>query len=424
MSIKHRFLEQLEEKIFSVTEYLELVNEFLSPLKVFVEGEMSDLKILPQWVFFSLKDVETGGVLRCGLHTGVYRRLGVQIEEGMLVKISGYGKISSNTGNFGFWVSSIEPKGEGSLKRAYELLIQKLQKEGLFERKRPLPHFISHIGIISSRNGVVVQDLVKNLDLFGIRIDFVHSGVEGASSAEELEKAITYFNTKKSKPEVLVVIRGGGSLESLQGFNNESVVRALFASPVPVLVGIGHDVDIPIATLVADWSASTPTAVAHVINNSWEPLTKQLPFLTHRILKTYTAQLQNFKHLIEVKKHAIQLPLSRVMARFKVYEVAVENAHQHFRHTLVSLREKNNQYMKNMQRKFQENTQHVGRVVREHERLLNASDPNKLLERGYGLVYSSEGKLVRSVEQVFVGDILQIRLQKGGIKTEVIKKEY
>ena len=155
----HPILEQISDKVLKVGEYLEILNQLISPLRVSVEGEVTDLKILPQWTFFALKDAETGALLRCGLHSGVYRRIGVNLEEGMAIKIEGYGKVAEKSGNFGFWVSAIEPVGAGALKRAYELLLKKLQEEGLFTRKRELPTCISHIGVISSRNGVVLQDL-------------------------------------------------------------------------------------------------------------------------------------------------------------------------------------------------------------------------------------------------------------------------
>lgn len=416
-------IDHIAEKIFSVAEYLDLVNELLGPLKVSVEGEITDLKILPQWVFFSLKDVESGSILRCGLHAGVYRRLGVNVEEGMMVKVAGYGKISPTSGNFGFWVSAIEPVGEGALRRAYELLVKKLQEEGLFTRKRELPQFISHIGVISSRNGVVIQDLMKNLKPLGIRVDFIHSGVEGAGSAPEILKGIQHFNTTKEKPQVLVVIRGGGSLESLQGFNNEAVVRTLYASTVPVLVGIGHDVDAPIATMVADWSASTPTAVAHVINDSWAPLTERLPNMVHRITRKFTYRLRDIEHSAELALQNMRLPLSRIVTRFRSYEDTLRRAQKQIRMSLVQLEQKAEKYTQRFVADFSESVHVLVRTVQDYERLLSASDPKRVLARGYGLVYGSKGTLVRSVGHVTIGETVTIRLHDGSLESKVITKE-
>ncbi len=417
--MSHPLIEQLEERIFKVGEYLELVNELLSPLKVSVEGEISDLKVLPQWVFFSLKDSENGEILRCGLHSGVYRRLGVTIEEGMAVKVFGYGKISPKTGNFGFWVSKIEPLGEGALRRAYELLIKKLEGEGLFSRKRSLPKCISHIGVISSRNGVVLQDLMKNLDPLGIKVDFVHSGVEGADSSSEILHAIEYFNGKKNKQDVLVVIRGGGSLESLQGFNNEAVARALFASPVPVVVGIGHDVDAPIATLIADWSASTPTAVAHVINESWHPLTHEMPERFSQILEAFNRRSGIFLHRTELASRGIRHGMSRFFARFERYTRMIEQSRSvvrtNIRSTYERIHRRNDEIQKTFKRGVRATLQHVTEL----ERLLEARNPARILLKGFGMVYHSDGTLVRSVKDVQKGDILRTRLKDGNVESTV-----
>ena len=127
----------------------------------------------------------------------------------------------------------------------------------------------------------------------------------------------------KNRPDALVLIRGGGSLESLQGFNNEAVVRALYASPTPVVVGIGHDVDAPIATLVADWSASTPTAVAHVINESWRPLTDRMPRLAQGIVHRFTRRLCVIRHKTDTSFRAMRYACTQVVTRFRAHEATL-----------------------------------------------------------------------------------------------------
>ena len=414
----------IAEKIFSVAEYLDLVNELLGPLKVSVEGEITDLKILSQWVFFSLKDAESGSLLRCGLHTGVYRKLGVNIEEGMQVRVNGYGKLAPKTGNFGFWVSSIEPIGEGALKRAYELLLKKLEKEGLFARKRSLPEFITHVGVISSRNGVVTQDLMQNLLPLGIRVDFIHSGVEGVASAHELLSAIKHFSNAKEKPQVLVVIRGGGSLESLQGFNNEAVARALFATPMPVLVGIGHDVDTPIATLVADYSASTPTAVAHCINESWMPLTVRMPLLVRTIHAKFQQRIHTVSHRAELAVHNMRLAISRLLSRFTTYEELLSQGRRQMTATIKKLQLQTDTLYKHACSSLSLKLRTLTRSISDYERLLAVSDPHRVLSRGYGLVYGSKGKLVRHMDDVILHDTVTVRLHDGSFTSRVEKKEY
>ncbi len=415
-------VEHIKEKVFSVEEYLELVNELLAPLKVSVEGEITDLKILPQWVFFSLKDIESGSVLRCGLHAGAYRRLGVNVEEGMSVKVFGYSKISPRTGNFGFWVSKIEPVGEGALKKAYELLVKKLESEGLFKRKRELPKFISHIGVVSSKNGVVVQDLMQNLKPLGIKIDFIHSGVEGADSANEILRAIEHFSKMKDTPQVLVLIRGGGSLESLQGFNNEAVVRAIFATPMPVLVGIGHDVDAPIATMVADWSASTPTAVAHVINDSWDPITKDVPEYVNVITTKFVQRVREIEHRSELVLKSMHHAVSYLLERFKVYENVLLLARKRISNKIEDIKEKSDVILEKIIFGMNSSLHTLARRVSDYNRILVLSDPRQVLKRGYSIVYSENGKLVRTTEEVNVGDTLKTQLSDGTIESVVNKK--
>jgi exodeoxyribonuclease VII large subunit len=422
--MSHELVAQLEEKILSVGEYLDIVNELLSPLRVSVEGEVTDLKVLPQWVFFALKDAESGALLRCGLHSGVYRRIGVNLEEGMAVKVHGYGKLAAKSGNFGFWVSKIEPVGEGALRRAYELLVKKLTEEGLFKRKRELPTCISHIGVVSSRNGVVIQDLLQNLEPLGIRVDFVHAGVEGADSAPEILRGIEHFSKAKEKPQVLVLIRGGGSLESLQGFNNEAVVRALFAAPMPVLVGIGHDVDAPIATMVADWSASTPTAVAHVINDSWAPLTQTMPQLATRLAQLYRNRLRTLEHDVLMTQKGMQYALKRLVDGFRHYEAVLRTAWRQLPARILRLEDERQKQRDALLAGCAKGIEETKRTIASYERLLAASDPTHVLARGYALVMGPDGRLVRSVKEVEEGDTLKTRLKDGTVESTVTKKEY
>jgi len=284
--------------------------------------------------------------------------------------------------------------------------------------------FISHIGVISSRNGVVVQDLLQNLKPLGIRVDFVHSGVEGADSAPELLRAVEYFSGTKKQPQVLVVIRGGGSLESLQGFNNEAVVRALHAAPLPVLVGIGHDVDAPIATMVADWSASTPTAVAHVINASWDPLMEHMPRLATRIAHQYARGLLRAGHRSDVALRTMRHALASVVARFRAFEQVLRRAWVRLPARLQACEARAGALETDMRRQLARKLATHAAAVGSLERMLFVSDPTRVLARGYALVYGPEGRLVRHVDDVAEGDMLKTRLSDGTISSTVTEKEH
>lgn len=371
-------LQVLHDRIFSVSEYVEFVNALLTPLDVMVTGEVTDFKETRDWIFFSLKDKEKNAILSCGLHISGYKNMGVRLEDGMEIKVHGHSKVTPKSGRFGFWVDHIELVGEGALRHAYELLFAQFKKEGLFERKRALPECIEHIGVISSRDGVVIHDLLKNLNKRGIRVDFLHSAVDGESAAKDLVTAIEHFShtTERERPQVLVIIRGGGSLESLQAFNNERVCRAIFACPIPVIAGIGHDVDIPLATLVADASPSTPTAVAHLINQTWDDTLMQIPAYER------TIQLH-----MERRLEAIALTISNLSRTFG----------QYFDGVLTDLQWK----------------------IKNFEQLIILIDPTRVLRRGYSIVYASNGKVVRSIDTLKKGDSITATVSDGTFTARV-----
>ncbi len=401
------------EIVLTVGEYLERLNIALAPEQGFVEGEVTEFKTSTKWVSFTLRDnlepkVPSGGgqgaVLKCVLFAGKFRSLGVALEDGMRVKVYGTPRISKGWGSLGLWVETIEPVGEGSLKKAYDLLNKKLLDEGLYARKRELPEFISKIGVITSRDGVVIHDLLTNLPKLSLNVDLVHSQVEGANAVPSILKALKYFATQiashkdKDKYDCVVIMRGGGSLESMQAFNNEEVARAIFAMPVPVIAGIGHDVDVPISAMVADLAVSTPTAVAREIGDSWSALTEGLPRLEDNILR-------GMGDLIERAKNSLSKRFEQ-MTRFIVtltrgYEQALSA------------------YKRGVERLgvYIANTKE--RVIR-IEHLLTIADPMRNLRLGYSLSTDSNGRVIRSVKNVKKGDKISTRVADGAISSQVL----
>lgn len=265
--------------VFSVSEFLDFVNELFKAREFFVVGEVTGAKPHPTGFYFSLKDKD-GSLMDCYMSPYAYRGLGLPVEDGMEVKVGGSPSIYKAKGRFSFRVETLELAGEGSLKKAYELLKKQLQAEGLFDRKRTLGEFPEQIGIITSRTGAVIDDFRKNLAKAGLKLYLKDTRVEGAQAVDGLLKAIKYFNEEMPDLDALVIIRGGGSLEDLQAFNNELVARAIFGSKIPTICAIGHDKDTPIASLVADYGTniSTPTAAANLLSQSWNNAKSQLPY--------------------------------------------------------------------------------------------------------------------------------------------------
>lgn len=329
---------------FSVSDFIALTNqtlEFAYP-SVEVEGEIASFKVNQgKFVFFDLKD--TGGSVGCFM---MVWQLRTGLEDGMKVVVTATPKLTQ-WGKFSLTVRTVRPSGEGSLKKSFELLKAKLEKEGLFapERKRVLPEIPRHIAVISSTQAAGYADFMKivNDRWGGLKIDVAHVQVQGAGASDQMIKALEYFNSREELPEVIVIIRGGGSADDLSAFNDEPLVREIAMSRVPTLVGVGHEVDISLADLAADARAATPSNAAHIL----------VPDRNEIIRRTRT-QLQSL------------LPRT---------ERAVIRQHEE-----VHLLLKHAVYQVDRRRELHENR------LRSLQQVLAQLNPRKVLERGYALI--------------------------------------
>lgn len=250
----------------SVSEFVALANqtlEFAYPT-IEVEGEVASFKVNQgKFIFFDLKDDESS----IGCFMTVWQ-LRIPIEDGMKVIVTGSPKLTK-WGKFSLTVRAVRPTGEGSIKKSFELLKTKLDKEGLFaaERKRPLPPVPSRIAVISSTQAAGYIDFIKILgERWGdVTVETAHVQVQGSVAPQQIIRALRYFNQQEILPEIIVIVRGGGSADDLAAFNDEPLVREITASRVPVLTGIGHEIDISLVDLVADRAASTPSNAAEII---------------------------------------------------------------------------------------------------------------------------------------------------------------
>lgn len=270
---------------FSVSDFIAVVNQSLeySFGTVEIEGEVASFKVNQgKWVFFDLKDA-TGSV---GCFMSLFQ-LRVPVEDGMKVVVRAVPKITA-WGKFSLTIQSIRPSGEGSLKKSFELLKAKLDTEGLFspERKRPLPEIPGHIAVISSTAAAGYADFIKILNdrWGGLRVDVAHVQVQGDAAPEQMIRAINYFNEQEVLPEALVIIRGGGSADDLAAFNDEPLVRAIAASRIPTLVGVGHEVDVSLADMVADVRAATPSNAAQIVVPDRKEFAGMVRQLVRRVL--------------------------------------------------------------------------------------------------------------------------------------------
>ena len=278
------------DRPYTVSELIDRCNFALDRElgSVLVEGEVASFKINQgKWVFFDLKDADGVSTLSCFLPLS---SLGVALSDGLKVRLRARPSLTKK-GRFSLTVRSILPVGEGSIKKTFELLKRKLTAEGLFDpaRKRPLPTPLSRLGVISSTAAAGYRDFLKILDnrWGGLQLFTVNTQVQGLSAADQIIAALNLLN-QRSDLDAIVIIRGGGSADDLAVFNDERLVRAIAASRLPVVTGIGHEVDETLAHLAADLRASTPTNAAERLTPDRQTvrqqLTRTLAYLPERVL--------------------------------------------------------------------------------------------------------------------------------------------
>jgi exodeoxyribonuclease VII large subunit len=251
----------------SVSDFVALVNqtlEYAYPV-VSIVGEVSEFRVSQgKWVSFKLKDDEA--VVDCFM--GIYQ-LRMPIESGMKILVVARPRLNGKWGKFSLSIQAVKPVGEGSIKKGFELLKAKLEAEGLFspERKRVLPRVPSSVAVITSTESAAYADFctIINQRWGGMSISVAHTQVQGDPAADQIIRAIRYFNNLEVLPEELVIIRGGGSAEDLLTFNDEALAREIAGSRIPTLVGVGHEVDHTLADMVADRRAATPTNAAEIL---------------------------------------------------------------------------------------------------------------------------------------------------------------
>ncbi len=382
------------DQIIGVKAFLGVLNETLNFAfpSVIVEGEVSSFKVNQgKWVFFDLKDEDA--TLPCFMP--LYQ-LKVPLEDGMKVRVTGVPKIT-NWGKFSFTAKSIALAGEGELKRAFQLLKAKLEKEGLFaaERKRVLPAFPRTIGLVTSGQSAAYADFIKIIQSRwgGLDIQLADVQVQGAAAPVQIVNAVTHFNQLSAPVDVLVIIRGGGSLEDLQAFNTEDVARAIAGSRTPTLVGVGHEVDVSLADFAADLRAATPTDAARLVVPDRNQILQDITHRQNHLYQTITSQIALRHHVLD--RHAgrlerfVRLPQARLQT---LRQRLLQSEHlltSQALHKLVSL-----------------------------ERLLASFNPAATLKRGYAIVRHND-EVLREAKQVSTGDLLMVQLAEGNLTTKV-----
>jgi exodeoxyribonuclease VII large subunit len=436
-------------RIFTVSELTHRVRETIDATfpDVWVEGEISNLKMPTSGhVYFTLKD--EGAQVRAVLFRAQAQRLRFQIREGLTFVVRGRLTVYEPRGDYQLILDSVEPKGIGALQLALEQLKERLAQEGLFEesRKRPLPFLPRCVGVVTSSSGAAIRDMLvvmhRRCPIIPVILNPVR--VQGEGAGQEIAQAIRWLSTS-GLVDVMIVGRGGGSMEDLWAFNEEVVVRAIAASRVPVVSAVGHEVDITLADLVADRRAPTPSAAAEAVTPILDELTQGLEALWRRCSRAMRLRQAGEQQRLEMARYRLPVIGRRVQQQMQLmdeWENRMEAAlGARLVYQRVRLREVWHQLgVAGPGRRVGEKRAFVGQFMKRAERgilgwvaiqrqtfltsvsALQALSPLAILARGYSVLLTvPEGRTVRQASQVHVGDELRARLAQGELRCLVQK---
>lgn len=404
----------------SVSRFLDALKLELSGMAGRIRGEVSSVDVRERVVYFTLKDGEDESTLNCLIFRDQYAISGVDLQIGDEVVVEGVPDIYKPTGRLSLKVGVIELFGEGALKKAYDALFKKLETEGVFspERKRPLPEFPKKIALVTSVDGAAIGDFKMNLIDQGFAVDLYPVSVEGKRAVFDILGALEYFAGRRGEYDVLVLIRGGGSLESLQAFNTEALARAVAELPIPTLVGVGHEKDVTLAALAADRMVSTPTAAAKELSAPWLEA-------RNTVASAAQALPLYFSRELGAVSHALGDGTDRLLWRLRNIREFSERCERQVTEKLslllFAVRERQ-AFLDDVRSRLREGAGFL--VHRVHERVeqlaerLNGYDPKRALALGYSLIQTG-GSVLKDSSRVSIGDILDIQLAKGQLSAEV-----
>ncbi|MCD6094700.1 exodeoxyribonuclease VII large subunit [bacterium] len=434
------------EKIFTVSEFLEFLNNILTPCQATIKGEVGErIDSYPGYTFFNLLDKKKS-ILKCFAFKEVISGLGIPLEPGMEIKVTGYPEIRKNRGELKFQIQRIELIGEGVLKKQYEILKKRLEAAGYFapERKKPIPEFCENIGLITSEYGKgAKKDFLTHLGNFGFKVFFYDVRVEGSFSLYEIIEAIHWFNTNLPYIDVLVLTRGGGDWESLSPFNSEEIVKTIFASKIPIITGIGHENDQTLADLAADFRASTPTHAAKVLTDSWKlasinlnEFEKNLNSSINRRFKIIKEKIAFFernltcilkKEILSKQKRLDDL-IRNLNRGFQTYFKEFEILEKEFKKNLFKIKVLIRNEKAEIIRLLETLVKHknrwerkVEKLLRQQEEKLSLSSPSLRLKQGYTITSDEFGKIIKDPRELKISQIIKTRFYKGQVFSRIKK---
>lgn len=391
--------------------------------RVYLTGEISNFRRRPNHQYFALKD--EGAVIQATMWAGQFRKLDFELEEGMKVLAVGRISIYPPSGSYSINIESLVPDGVGALAVKFEQLKKKLTAEGLFEQrwKQTLPQFSKKIGVVTSPSGAVIRDIITTVQRrFPMsQIVLYPTKVQGQGSAEEIAGNIRRAN-QRGDFDVMIIGRGGGSIEDLWGFNEEIVVRAIFESRIPIISSVGHETDVTLADFVADSRAATPTAAAELATpNTKVDLINWANEQEKRLFNRLT-------HLIKIRRERVDKLSQSVVFRQpeRLYDGHLQKLDRLCERLSVLTENK----VANMKHRYELS---AGKLIPTYGKIVEAKknkteqlyqsllllDISKIKARGFSLVTDEKGKIIKSVSDVKKGQTLDVELTDGKVIVEV-----
>lgn len=435
-------------KPLTVSELNHVVRDFLAhhfPC-VYIKGEISNLvKPRSGHLYFSLKDA--GAQVRCAFFR--HKQLtNMPLSDGMHVTVKASVTLYPNRGDYQLMIDTVQPDGEGALQQAFVALKRALAQKGYFDvaHKKALPTYNQTVGIITSKTGAALQDCLSVIARRAPTTNVIiyHSDVQGAQAPSMLQRAIILANQEK-RADVLLLTRGGGSMEDLWAFNDEGLAQAMFQSVLPIVSAIGHEIDMTIADFVADKRAPTPSAGAELITVDQHALMQHLAQLKQRLF-------QRIQHLLAIKKQTLQTSQQRLVHPAQhIHQQAqhLDALEQRMHHALIKICQAYRyRYLLRQQRLIQANPtrqlaqaktaiktryqqlvltmdQHINRnkeALTQQAIALNAHNPLTVLSRGFSIVQDEHGRVIRDSAEVDLQQEVAILLHKGALECSVTNK--
>lgn len=413
------------------------------PGTVLVRGEISNLNIhrASGHIYFTLKDTQS--CIDCVMFRSDAVRLKTPPMDGMEALVTGSVRVFAQRGRYQLYATQIAALGKGALEIRFQQLKEKLEREGLFDRdhKRPIPRYPQRIALVSSRQAAGLADIMKVFQRTPwIQVRLVHVPVQGTGASVHIAKAIRELTAHFA--DVAIVARGGGSLEDLWEFNEEIVARAIYACKIPVITGIGHEVDVSIADLVADYHAHTPTEAAQVAIAHWKQAADLVDTAAIRLRRALRTQVQQARQrLTAIERHEVfRRPTDRIDRLRQLVDEqerrlkaalgrSAANAHrlisrleqrlhaQHPRTRIIREHQRLQRLSLTLSHKASLRIIRIKGTIDAYDRQLQALSPTNVLKRGYSVTTLKNGQLVRSAKDVKRGDVLITRLADGTVES-------